>query len=187
MKIKIDELDEMILKGSGICEGKKRIYNYFTDSKNSNVSEQIAFLKQEYGISGGSLDLKDGLHGIYMYDSRGLSIRLKGEEEQIIKWSEIRSRITFLINSEKYLSETEKKEYGIEVNYIKEDGLNKPNCVEPKEQFDFFGLISDDKLPITALNDDTSSLKTKKGQELEQKFKNVSLENQIGIFELLAN
>ena len=42
-----DEMDENLRRGSGISDGKKRIYNFFNE--NNSLQERAEFLKKEYG------------------------------------------------------------------------------------------------------------------------------------------
>ena len=45
-----DEIDRMLTRGSGISEGKMRIYSYFVQGH--DAKERTVFLRDEYGIGG---------------------------------------------------------------------------------------------------------------------------------------
>jgi len=99
-----DEMDALIIGGSGVSGGKYRIYSYFLE--NHTVKEKADFLKQEYGTGGrGSLGFHEN------HDSKGLeysrgSIRTP-YDKVLLKWNQVTKRIDTLIKQERYMSEKE--------------------------------------------------------------------------------
>ena len=100
-----DELDDMFIKrGSGISDGKLRIYLYFKE--HTDKKERTDFLKNEYGVSGylaGLFSQESGNKGITFSRSDILSPLAKVE----LSWNAVEKRIDKLIKSGKYLSERE--------------------------------------------------------------------------------
>ena len=95
-------VDRLILSGSGFAEGKYRIYNQLSKEEGRSVNAE--FLKDEYGIGGGTVDLAEGVSQIH--DPKGLKI-YRGDEEILLKWTEVVDKIKGFINEERYLSENE--------------------------------------------------------------------------------
>ncbi|MGI6526351.1 MAG: hypothetical protein ACOX25_03030 [Caldicoprobacterales bacterium] len=53
MFITEDEIDATLTRGGNVEGGKGRIYAYFTEAH--NTKEKVAFLKNEYGTGGSSM------------------------------------------------------------------------------------------------------------------------------------
>ncbi|MCR5778228.1 MAG: DEAD/DEAH box helicase family protein, partial [Lachnospiraceae bacterium] len=104
-----DEIDEIIKNGSGVKDGKFRIYNFFKEGHDSK--ESIAFLKNEYGLGGRSHALRNYEHSWEDYDAKGIKITkgklTKPDAETLVRWDEVEKRIRELIAEDKYLSESE--------------------------------------------------------------------------------
>ena len=105
-------IDTAILNGSGFEKGKFRIYKQFRESL--STKENIVFLKQEYGIGGGS-NIGGDFEGIgYWQDSKGITLN-KGYGDNapklILSWNKVEKRIKELISLDRYLTTEEKEEY----------------------------------------------------------------------------
>ncbi|MBQ9298822.1 MAG: DEAD/DEAH box helicase family protein [Clostridia bacterium] len=105
-------IDQTILNGSGFKEGKFRIYRQFQESMSS--SENIVFLKQEYG-TGGSSTIGGKFEGIgQWHDAKGIALN-KGYGDNapkiLISWNNIEKRIREIIRLDKYFTPEEKLEY----------------------------------------------------------------------------
>ena len=73
----IDEQDivDVLVMGSGFCEGRFRIQEFFSATVLPTVKEQADWLKKEYGIGGRTWDFRDGERGFLDYDAKGLRIK----------------------------------------------------------------------------------------------------------------
>lgn len=102
-----DEINECIARrGSGVSEGKLRIYQYFDE--HSQLKDRISFLKNEYGIGGGSHALSGSSGSDESHDAKGQQFKKKGCQKIQLSWSEISKRIESLIKADRYLTEEEK-------------------------------------------------------------------------------
>lgn len=102
-----DEIDQMLIGGNNISEGKMRIYSYFMQGH--NAKECADFLRKEYG---------DGGHGHIYYsewhDSKGINFTrsddfsgYKGYDTIKMNWNQVQKRIRELIDAGTYLSAKE--------------------------------------------------------------------------------
>ena len=102
-----DEIDRMLTRGSGISEGKMRIYSYFVQGH--DAKERTAFLRDEYGTGG---------HGHTGYnewhDSKGIKLTrgdeisgFEGYDTVRLNWDKVQKRIGQLIESGRYLTPKE--------------------------------------------------------------------------------
>ncbi len=102
-----DEIDRMLTGGSGISEGKMRIYSYFVQGH--DTKERTAFLRDEYGTGG---------HGHIGYDewhdSKGIKFTrgdeisgYEGYDTVRLNWEKVQKRIGQLIDNGKYLTPKE--------------------------------------------------------------------------------
>ncbi len=66
-----EDIDSVLQKGSGVADGKYRIYRQF--QKGEDRQKNIEFLKNEYGTGGGTHIFPDGFSGHSWHDSKGLS------------------------------------------------------------------------------------------------------------------
>ena len=100
-------IDEDLQSGSGIEEGKFRIYEQFLKGENDNKNAE--FLKNEYGIGGRSVEIGNIFQN---HDSKGLSYsEYKTNRKYLLKWTQVAKRIGELISDDRYLSQKEKDEY----------------------------------------------------------------------------
>ncbi|MBQ9716515.1 MAG: helicase SNF2, partial [Clostridia bacterium] len=102
-----DEISESFIRhGSGIHNGKYRIYDYLIE--NHTDKEKIEFLKNEYGI-GGHNNALSGAHSSWEdHDSRGIRLRKPDCADVEMSWSNVLKRLTDLIQKDRYLSQDEK-------------------------------------------------------------------------------
>ena len=100
-----DEIDALLVRrGSGISEGKFRIYSFFLT--HDAEKEKTDFLKKEYGIGGHSYFGNDEWH-----DSKGLAYS-RGEigkpyDKILLPWNKVVKRIDKLIAENRYMSQRE--------------------------------------------------------------------------------
>lgn len=104
------DIDEMLTRGSGVADGKYRIYLYFLEPR--SLQDKSAFLRQEYGIGGRSHALKEAGHSWEGHDGKGIKLTkgslLSPDTQILLTWSSIAKRIGELIAADRYLSDAEK-------------------------------------------------------------------------------
>ena len=69
-----EDIDSVLLSGSGFQNGKYRIYRQF--QKNEDGKSNIDFLKKEYGTGGGTHYFPDGTQGHTWHDGKGIAIEI---------------------------------------------------------------------------------------------------------------
>ena len=104
-------INDHLANGSGFQDGKYRIYEQFRRSLSQK--ENADFLKNEYGIGGGTH--AGGVSGYhYDHNAKGICIS-KGYADNVPKinlnWLEVAERIQLLINDDRYLNAKEKERY----------------------------------------------------------------------------
>ena len=104
-------INDHLANGSGFQDGKYRIYEQFRRSLSQK--ENADFLKNEYGIGGGTH--AGGVSGYYYdHNAKGICIS-KGFADNAtrinLNWLEVAKRIQLLINNDRYLNEKEKEHY----------------------------------------------------------------------------
>ena len=107
-----EDIDSVLQKGSGVADGKYRIYRQF--QKGEDRQKNIEFLKNEYGTGGGTHIFPDGFSGHSWYDSKGLAIDRNGtytNHDLVLKWSQVEKRLRELIKDNRYLNPKEKDHY----------------------------------------------------------------------------
>ncbi len=117
--------EKSILSGSGVSEGKFRIYEFF--SNNNNKLDRTNFLKKEYGIGGGSFQFVDNTNGLQQQNSNGLSLTNQDEQTIHLSWSEVASLIDILVSTDNYLSNNERVLY--------QKYLEKSKMIEQRKLF----------------------------------------------------
>ena len=104
-------IDNVLTRGSNVAEGKMRIYEQF--QKSLSRDENIRFLKNEYGIGGGSSAV--AYTGISeMHDGKGIELSFGFDPDrprQLLKWNYVEKRIRELISLDRYLNDKEKDNY----------------------------------------------------------------------------
>ena len=107
-----EDIDSVLQKGSGVADGKYRIYRQF--QKGVDRQKNIEFLKNEYGTGGGTHIFPDGFSGHSWHDSKGLAIDRNGtytNHDLVLKWSQVEKRLRELIKDNRYLNPKEKDHY----------------------------------------------------------------------------
>lgn len=150
-------IDNALTEGSHFEDGKFRIYKQFLQSMSS--SENITFLKYEYGIGGAS--------SIKGFDNVGIEFDAKGiklyrgykddRKELLLNWNKVEKRIKELIMTDRYLSidevdnhlEWDKNEYQNQ-KWMFDKALNK-NATIDTDTIDVSNLdktyrLKDDKI-----------------------------------------
>ena len=104
-------IDAVLTRGSGVSEGKMRIYEQF--EKSLSAKENADFLKNEYGW-GGSYPVIVGAGIDENHDGKGITLS-KGFGENrpsvTLSWSQVEKRIGELIRADRYLNPKEKEQY----------------------------------------------------------------------------
>ena len=104
-------IDAVLTRGSGISEGKMRIYEQF--HKSLSAKENADFLKNEYGW-GGAYPAIVGADIDEQHDGKGIRISkgIGSDKPHIdLKWSQVEKRIAELIKLDRYLNPKEKAQY----------------------------------------------------------------------------
>lgn len=104
-------IDAVLTRGSGIEEGKMRIYEQF--SKSLSAKENADFLKDEYGW-GGAYPVIIGTGIDEGHDGKGITLsRGMGNDKQhiLLNWNQVAKRIGELISVDRYLNPKEKEHY----------------------------------------------------------------------------
>ena len=104
-------IDSVLTRGSGVSEGKMRIYEQF--QKSLSQTENISFLKNEYGWGGSSNAVNYTGIG-EMHDGKGITLSIgykEGAPTQLLKWNYVEKRIRELIRLDRYLNPKEKEYY----------------------------------------------------------------------------
>ena len=107
-----EDIDSVLVKGSGFQDGKYRIYRQF--QKNEDSKSNIAFLKNEYGTGEGTHDYPDGTQGGQSHDGKGIHIEKHGsytKPDLILSWAKVEKRLRELIKDNRYLNPKEKDHY----------------------------------------------------------------------------
>ena len=104
-------IDAVITRGSGVSEGKMRIYEQF--EKSLSTKENIDFLKNEYGW-GGAYPVIIGTGIDEQHDGKGIMLS-KGfgndKPHILLSWKQVEKRIGELIQMDRYLNTKEKEHY----------------------------------------------------------------------------
>lgn len=114
----IDEQDivDVLVMGSGFCEGRFRIQEFFSATVLPTVKEQADWLKKEYGIGGRTWNFRDGERGFLDYDTKGLKIKRYASDNdpgyfRLLLWNEVARRLHLLVHNDQYLDENNKQAY----------------------------------------------------------------------------
>lgn len=107
-----EDIDAVLTRGSGIHDGKYRIYEQYL--KQETHEANVAFLKDEYGI-GGAYPAVPGRQLDENHDGNGIKISrgsiMHPDAEVLLSWKKIEKRIGELIATDQYLSQAEKEHY----------------------------------------------------------------------------
>ncbi len=115
-----DEIDWELRYGSGKQEGNFRIYKFFEEGH--DTKENIAFLKDEYGIGGKTSALPGSDHTYEDHDAKGIRLTkgnlMEPYASVIIKWNIVEKRIRELIEQDNYISASDMEK--LESRYLEE-------------------------------------------------------------------
>ena len=108
-----DEIEALLVSGSGFSGGRYRIYEYF--SSGHEEKEEIDFLKREYGTGGRSSAIIGSDDSYEDHDAKGIRIT-KGNltnpyVKQLLNWKQCARIIRNLVKEDRYLSSEELEEY----------------------------------------------------------------------------
>ena len=107
-----EDIDAILTRGSGIHQGKFRIYEQFL--KQDSSENNITFLKNEYGI-GGAYPAVSDRNLDEDHDAKGIKISrgriFQPDAELLLRWNKVEKRIGELIRTDRYLSQAEKDNY----------------------------------------------------------------------------
>ena len=107
-----EDIDAILARGSGIHQGKFRIYEQFL--KRDSSENNINFLKNEYGV-GGAYPAVSGRNLDESHDAKGIKISRgrisRPDAELLLRWNKVEKRIGELIRTDRYLSQAEKDNY----------------------------------------------------------------------------
>ena len=104
-------IDAVLTRGSGVSEGKMRIYEQF--KKSLSAKENADFLKEEYGW-GGAYPVIVGAGIDEQHNGKGITISKGiGSDKPNVKltWTQVEKRISELIRLDRYLNPKEKAFY----------------------------------------------------------------------------
>lgn len=107
-----EDIDSVLVKGSGFSEGKYRIYRQF--QKYEDSKKNIEFLKNEYGTGGGTHFYPDGTQGGSWQSSKGIALEKQGSytnPDLLLTWTKVEKRLRELIKNDRYLNAKEKEHY----------------------------------------------------------------------------
>lgn len=103
-------IDNVLLDGSHVVNGKFRIYRLFQESY--STEDNIAFLKKEYGEGGSGVRNYENLDE--WHNAKGIKLTFGFKEnapELLLTWSKVEKRLKELVNADIYLNSNEKEEY----------------------------------------------------------------------------
>lgn len=109
-----EDVDAVLTRGSGVYDGKYRIYEQYL--KKESTENNITFLKNEYGVGGaypavGDRNLDES------HDPKGIKISrgriMQPDAEVLLKWNKVEKRIGELIDAGRYLSQKEIEHYPV--------------------------------------------------------------------------
>lgn len=157
-----EQINKIITEGSGVANGKYRIYEQF--AKDETLKDNAQFLKNEYGIGGKSSAATYNHIGVD-WDGKGLLLANKNTENKILlKWEKVAKIISYLIKTDGYLNSAEKQGY-IDYKKAKELPAEKQKEAEiPAEELELAYsvgkkcYIGADEYKIIGITDNTLSL-----------------------------
>lgn len=160
MFITQDEVDKELTSGSGVQDGKYRIYEYFTQAH--SPKEKADFLKQEYGTGGRSHALSGADNSNQMHDAKGIVYsRRDGDDKLLLNWSKVAKRIDYLISIDHYMTAGEKESF-------EERQREKAGIIERPPVSDVGDTIEQpiDSIPIPTVNPEEGVKQEETSQEI---------------------
>lgn len=100
-----DEIDDTLSSGGNMSGGKRRIYQYFTETPARSMTEKANFLKDEYGIGGRSPAVSGADGSNEAHDSKGIVLQKNGCAPVKMQWTKVAARIDTLIRRGQYLTQ----------------------------------------------------------------------------------
>ena len=125
-------IDTVLLRGSGIADGKFRIYRQFETSL--SAKENAEFLKEEYGW-GGVYPVIAGSGIAEQHDTKGIHIS-KGDTRLDMTWRQAEKRIGDLIKLDRYLSPKEKELYSQWLQKQEQQTAQETSAASPADKLD---------------------------------------------------
>lgn len=147
-------IDNVLLEGSHVVNGKFRIYRLFQESY--STEDNITFLKKEYGEGGGGVRGYENLHEWHSAKGIKLTWGLKDNApETLLTWSKVEKRLNELISSDTYFNSAEKDEYEKWLNeeYESEKWMYDARINPEKEQVIYQDKKQDMNNVIDAVNE----------------------------------
>lgn len=148
-----EDIDAILTRGSGIHQGKFRIYEQFL--KQDSSENNITFLKNEYGI-GGAYPAVSDRNLDEDHDAKGIKISRgrisQPDAELLLRWNKVEKRIGELIRTDRYLSQAEKDDYPA---YREQAEVHKERCEISDE---FRSIVYDYNDFVTQLGEESKAL-----------------------------
>ena len=135
-------IDAVLTRGSGISEGKMRIYEQF--HKSLSAKENADFLKNEYGW-GGAYPVIVGAGIDEQHDGKGirLSKGIGSDKPHIdLKWSQVEKRIAELIRLDRYLNPKEMAQYP---EWLKQQEERRAELAEERRNREILSVAPSEK------------------------------------------
>ena len=107
-----DEIDDTLSSGGNMSGGKRRIYQYFTETPARSMTEKANFLKDEYGIGGRSPAVSGADGSNEAHDSKGIVLQKNGCAPVKMQWTKAAARIDTLIRQGQYLTQNAMTDLG---------------------------------------------------------------------------
>lgn len=124
-------IDEVLTQGSGIENGKFRIYEQL--EKGLSQEENVRFLIKEYGI-GGKAPVKSGLGVDEEHSTKGIKLSAGFSDNSpklLLTWKEAEKRIRKLISMNRYLNTKEAEQYPA---WLSEKEAGKENRISEEKR-----------------------------------------------------
>lgn len=140
-------IDSVLTRGSGVSEGKYRIYEQF--EKSLSAKENADFLKNEYGW-GGSYPVIIGTGIDEQHDGKGihLSKGIGSDNPHIdLKWNQVEKRIAELIRLDRYLNPKEKEHYPV---WLEKQEERRAKFAEEQRNREILSIAPPEKEPEKA-------------------------------------
>lgn len=135
-------IDAVLTRGSGISEGKMRIYEQF--QKSLSAKENADFLKEEYGW-GGAYPVIAGTGIDEQHDGKGIRISqgIGNDKPHIdLKWSQVEKRIAELIRLDRYLNPKEMAQYP---EWLKQQEERRAELAEERKNREILSAVPPEK------------------------------------------
>ena len=138
-------IDTVLCRGSGVSEGKMRIFEQF--QKSLSHKENIDFLKNEYGW-GGSYPVIIGTGIDEQHDAKGIRLSRgfgEGVPRMLMNWNQVEKRIGELIKMDRYLNSKEKEYYP---EWLEKMEQRRAEIEEKKKAREILSTAPDQKVTV---------------------------------------